>query len=674
MLQHPENKSRLKNLSFLILFLPVLLLSDGCAVSSQVCEKDGIPFCKSAGNFTGQWYDYYERALSCMEGECYQAALSDLNEAIKRRSDDRMRARTYGRHLTDYFPHREKGMIHYLSGDYEAAKGELNLSLEQYPSAKAFFYLNEVRRRILEQEKQAPSEPGLTIVSPKLPSNQDEIWTRDYPLVISGIAEDEKQYVSEILLGNRTVFMEGSNRTVKFAEALKLDQGRHEIPVVVRNLLSGETEHRLIVYVDRSGPVITVEEFVPGVRITGYLYDESGEISLFMNMNKKKLDIPKGKDVRFEILLDQGTESLTLLVRDRLGNETETRIDADMSACVTHPLRLAQNTSEALTDDSGSFSALLKARGSRYPEIILQEWSDNETVFKEAIYIKGKVSGQKNIEEVSINNTRISHRPGRVISFSHFLRLNHGKNIVRIKAVDISGNTSVREVCFTRQIPQAFQLKHRYGLAIHPFEATDRGDIEQILFQHHFLKDMTARRRFRITIRDKLEELFQGHGLSLSNKADPGSIHSVLQGIVHETANGIEIGVSLENIDASEILVTADVYDESKDRLTLELMADRLAEKLHRKVPLVGYSIAQITENRIVLTPEKQIPAQRRLRGSWPLIVYREKNPEDGFHGSDTEIVAEAAIDALAGNGKIISVIENGRHGSIRLKDKAVSR
>ncbi len=673
MLQYPEtSKSRPKNLNFFILFLPVLLLLNGCAVSSQVCEKDGVPYCRPTGNFTGQWYDYYERALSCMEGECYQAALSDLDEAIKRRFDDRMRARTYGRHLSDdYFPHREKGLIHYLRGDY---KRELELSLKQYPSAKAFFYLNEVRRRILEQEKQTPSEPGLTIISPKLLSDQDddEIWTRDDPLVISGIAVDEKQYVSEVLLGNRTVFMEGSSQTVNFAEGLKLDQGRHEIPIIVRNLLGGETEHRIIIYVDRSGPVITVEEFVPGVRITGGLYDESGEISLFINTDKKKLDISKGNDIKFTILLDPGTESLTLLARDRLGNETDIRINADMSARVPHPLRLARNASEILTDDSGSFQALLKAGNSRHPEITLKEWSDNETVFKEAIYIKGEVRGQKTIEKVSINGTRILHRPGRLISFSHFLRLNHGENSIRIEAVDISGNTSAKAVSFTRQTPQAFQLKHRYSLAVHPFKEGEQKESEQILFQHHFLEDMIARKRFRITIRNKLKDLFQGHGLNLSSKA--GVIHSVLQGIVHETANGIEIGVSLESIGTSEVLVTADVYNESKDHPTLELMAKRLAEKLHRKVPLMDCRIAQITEKRMVLAPGKWIPVKGKLRGSWPLIVYREKNSEDRFHGSDTEIICEAALDSLAGKGKIISVIEDGWQDNIRLKDKVISR
>ena len=71
--------------------------------------KNGVTYCKADGNFTHEWYDYYERGLSCMEGECYEYALADFDTAIGKRPDDKRMARTFGMHLKDYFLIGKKG-------------------------------------------------------------------------------------------------------------------------------------------------------------------------------------------------------------------------------------------------------------------------------------------------------------------------------------------------------------------------------------------------------------------------------------------------------------------------------------------------------------------------------------------------------------------------------------
>ncbi|MCP4110994.1 MAG: hypothetical protein GY749_36635 [Desulfobacteraceae bacterium] len=102
-------------------------------------------------------------------------------------------ARTFGMHFTDYFPHREKGLIHYLEGDYKTAKSELELSAKQYPSAKALFYLDKVRKAIMEQEKQVVSAPRLVVEFPPGKSEiPGEFWTKDDPVTVSGTAEDRQ--------------------------------------------------------------------------------------------------------------------------------------------------------------------------------------------------------------------------------------------------------------------------------------------------------------------------------------------------------------------------------------------------------------------------------------------------------------------------------------------------
>lgn len=167
----------------------------GCAVDSvPVHVKDGREYGRINEAFRNRWWNYYERGLSFAEGEFYKEAAADLNAAVRQRTKDQRLARTYGMHFIDYFPHRELGIIYYQTRDMETAKRELELSLDHFPSAKARFYLDRVRKAMIEEEGKAPTRPSLT-----LDFETDEVWTRDDPVVISGIAQDEN-YISKIII------------------------------------------------------------------------------------------------------------------------------------------------------------------------------------------------------------------------------------------------------------------------------------------------------------------------------------------------------------------------------------------------------------------------------------------------------------------------------------------
>lgn len=127
-------------------------------------------------------------------------------------------ARTYGMHFIDYFPHRELGIVFYQMGDLKAGKRELELSLSQFPSAKARFYLDRVRRRLIEKEGK---EASLPVVS--LDFKTAEVWTREDPVIISGVAEDEN-YVSAISIRGVPLFLEGSKKSISFKQSLNLPQ------------------------------------------------------------------------------------------------------------------------------------------------------------------------------------------------------------------------------------------------------------------------------------------------------------------------------------------------------------------------------------------------------------------------------------------------------------------
>ena len=146
----------------------------GCASDSQrIYVKEGKQYGKVKGPFRHRWWNHYERGLSYADGEFYKEAEADLREALRQRDKDQRMARTYGMHFIDYFPHRELGIVYYQLGDLGPAKEELDLSLRQFPSAKARFYLDRVRKALIEQKALKISPPRLT-----LDFKTQVVWTR----------------------------------------------------------------------------------------------------------------------------------------------------------------------------------------------------------------------------------------------------------------------------------------------------------------------------------------------------------------------------------------------------------------------------------------------------------------------------------------------------------------
>jgi len=133
----------------IILAVIVVIFSCAQKPSGTVYIKNGKQYGKVAGTFRHRWWNYYERGLSFMEGEFYRQAIMDFEEAIDQRDKDQRRARTYGMHFIDYFPHRELGIVHYFTGDLQSAQKQLEFSLSQFHSAKAQFYLDHVRKKII---------------------------------------------------------------------------------------------------------------------------------------------------------------------------------------------------------------------------------------------------------------------------------------------------------------------------------------------------------------------------------------------------------------------------------------------------------------------------------------------------------------------------------------------
>ncbi len=334
--------------------------------------------CKLYGKISGsafpyKWYDYYEGALSFAEGGCWEQAEVYLKEAIRQRGEDQWNARTYGRHFIDYFPNREMGIAYYYLAQkekkeegYKAAVEKLEESLSQTPSAKAIYYLEIVYNDWIALDgKQKKLLPEIHV---------QPFWTKDEPVVLSGTVADKK-YIRKIAVNitNKDVqsdkkledesfepvFILNSledfkrnldEKQLKLLEEQKtltdlttnvsfkkqflfLPQGEYVATIRAENIMGGVNDHKVDIRVDRLGPMITIADKKytdsdKALTITGFLGDESGISSLFMNNQQ----VPVKADNSFEAKAKADEKEVGLVAMDQLGNQTAITIDSSYSA------------------------------------------------------------------------------------------------------------------------------------------------------------------------------------------------------------------------------------------------------------------------------------------------------------------------------------------------------
>ncbi len=597
----------------------VFVLFTGCATQSPVCTKQGGSFCNSEGIFTHQWYDYYERALSCIEGGCYQQASDNIDKAVSARPDDKRMAKTYGMHFTDYFPHREKGIVYYLTGQHDAAKKELELSVSYEKSAKALFYLDKVRKYFLEQEAAFISVPKLIINNL---SDSDELWTKNTPVNISGIAEDT-QYISEITIGNKPVFFEGSQRQIVFEEPLTSDEGVHQVVVIAKNLLNGEIRKNITIHVDRTGPVIVIKDIQPDTEIRGYVYDDSENISL--KVNGSEYPLSKGREAEFVIPLAPNLADIRLIATDRLGNETSAVINIPSILSQYKTMLFAQNTG-IIADSQAN---ILKSRQSA-PVIILKDSPDGKTVFDETISLKGQIQSQNEIESVLINHHPLYEKHGKVIFFNHPISLSHGSNHIVIHVKNSREQESIQNLTVIREIPEPMKLKYRCMFVTEPFtmySPNTEHDTQAEAFQQLLLNGLIARNRFQIRFLKDYE-------------TKSSSVRFMLSGYFHRFEKGLEAVAKVVDISTSEMIAVLDAYTENKDSGEA---AARLTEKFHKTFPLVKGKITRKHGEKMLVNADGDI------RMKWTLVV-----------GSDTRLSGHACIDEKMSGGNYSITLTDG--------------
>ncbi len=629
-------------LIFMSIVLTIILVGCQPAVQNPPQQRNGKIYGVTEGSFRHRWWNYYERGLSFAEGRFYDEALADLAEAARRRDKDQRMARTYGMHFVDYFPHREMGVIHYLTGDLAPARQELKRSLAQHPTAKAQFYLDRVRRAALKRSVRDPRPPVLT-----LDPGDGPIWTRDDPVRLTGSAEDE-HFVASVAIAGRSVFMEGARKRVAFEKALTLDGGEHVVRVTAKNLLDETAEREVVFRVDRDGPLVSIESMRRSGNawsVTGSVYDPAGVASI--ELGGRLLPVPPGVDVPFSASAPMGNGPPELRTRDRLGNETVALLET------IRPLSKTARLSAALASDR--FISLFGPKDEDAPVIELKDWPEGKTVYLDKIYVSGRAMDSNAVLKLLVNNRPILRKEGQSVFFNHLAALKEGENTIAVEARDAAGNVTRETATVVRQVPEALQLEERLRVSVFPFQRKGEVSPWSLAYQNQLVEALMDRNRFKLIERNRLDLILKEQKLSMTGLVDRATAirmgkllaaQCVLVGDIIETHTGIEIVGRMIDVETAEILSSKDVYDEVKDFEATHVLADGMAIKFHQDFPLVSGIVLLKKGNQIFtdLGADK-IALKHRL------LVYRE---EPVFHpisgkkmGADAVIIGNAVVNLV---------------------------
>ncbi len=631
-----------------ILLIMVWFFS-GCTLQQAVPDNqkgDKTLERAATGVFRHKWWNYFERALSHAEGRRFDEAVSDLNAALGQRDRDQRMARTYGMHFIDYFPHRELGIIYFETGDFEAARVSLERSLEEYPSAKARFYLDRVRRQLIRESGEIIHPPQLAFSF-----KDDVIWSREDPLVVEGIARD-RHYVMAVNVAGKPVFAAGAQKEFPFRSALSLPQGTHGVTVQAVNLAGKTTSRTVTVHIDRQGPLIALSDIRPDgenddavFRVDGMLWDPAGVATA--DINADPLPLRSGQQqYRFSYRTGPGTPTLRIRASDRLGNNTVAEINLlEMAAAIRPHVLLAAS-------EMSSLAGILSPRDRVAPEIEMKDWQASQVVYMDKIFLEGKIRDNGSVADFAINGKSLHPPKGRLVFFNQVVPLEAGTNTFLVEAQDSAGNRTVSTFEVIRRIPQAFQLEERLKVSVFPFDRGDSPSAHGSIFQDYLISALVEQQRFRIVERNLLESILQELQLSRAGIVDRKTAlkvgqlvaaQSIIAGSIVETRNGIEIVSRMIDTETSEILATEDVYADLKGGAALSTLAQGLAIKYHHDFPLVE-GIVISADGNVILTDIGSEKIKLRQR----VIVYREaqvRHPvSQRILGTDKQILCRARI------------------------------
>lgn len=684
---------------FVILIPIALFLSCAVQQDAQVKIKDGKEYGTVEGSFRHRWWNYYERGLSFADGEFWEEAAIDLEEAIKQRKADQRMARTYGMHFVDYFPHRELGVILYHQGIYDQAENELETSLGMVDTGKAKHYLNLVRKKQLELSMEDKASPSIALEA----VSRQTTFNRFHFEVKGEVSDDF--YAREIKINEIPEFIELSAKTIPFTREIKLKKGLNAINIQSTDLMGKVTEKTIEVFGDFEGPAFQLKNVADGDQISeetivlnGALADATGITEL--RVNDQVLSYDKEKEIAFALNIDleEGENKILLAATDMVGNTTTGELNltyVPQLANVPHPRRnqfldAHKDTEPILLAFSGSSTSdnttgILYAAAKAAFRLNFKDLTKEQTVYFNTLYVDGTATGTYEIESVTINGEPLLIISGRTIYFNQLMELQEGENTITIEVMDVKGNIATKTATVNHQVPKVHQLGSRMSLAVLPFEIKGDPGMASSLVYDNLIDAFVDQERFHIVTRgDELEAILREQKLSQTDLVDKSTAvrigklvaaESILMGTVRETKDTIEIYARLVNTESSSILESKDVFSQDKSISQLQYMTNGLALKLKHSFPLIEGMVIQVKGNEIYA----DFGSFKRIKKEMRFIVFQQgeviKHPVTGkVLGSETKELGVATVVKVFENMSIGKLVADFEINDINVRDLVITK
>jgi Curli production assembly/transport component CsgG/Glucodextranase, domain B len=617
---------------------------------------------ESSGTWRGKWWNYYERALSKGENSDWEAARNDLTKAIGLRNTDQRRARTYGMHFTDYFPHRELGVACFQLGDLTKALTELEISYKSEESAKAAFYLNKVRSALLRQQGAQSKAPEIHVSSP-MPGQA----FKEAVITVSGhVAADG--YVAAVRINGKPYRYDLARNGMDFTMDVQVDDDDDRIVIEATDLMGTTSRKEISVSIDREGPSLSLSAIARSpedstrVHINALLTDATGIRELLVNGVSVATGSAREMTLNTTVTLATGTSTVRIEATDLLGNQTSAEFNPDHERAALlrrdPPVLVALNGPGIFTSD-------------REPPVIsLKDVEDLPSVFIDRYYVEGDAFDNVKVDRITVNGKEIQIAKGKKVFFSKMLKLKEGSNRIIVEATDSSGNRKAAEFNIKRIVPAARQAAARMSLSVLPFSGKIKNNSIQEMADDFLVAALVDQKRFQIVEREKLKQILQEQKLAKEKLTDPEhslqigkliSADAMLATTVSEGQRSVEIVSRLVNTETAEVMETKDAYIEDKSLAAVKELMEGLASKLTLGFPVVEGMVVKRDKGTVF----SDIGRASGVRGGMGAAIYRRgkeiKHPVTGKSlGWDMVKIGDGTFEE----------VEDG-FSKVRLHDKA---
>jgi len=617
----------------LLLLAAFFLAAPGCARIQHRLVADGENPDRLNSSFTDGRRGCYEQGRSLADNGFHAQAVELFRRAIEESEQDQWNSSTSGIDPMGYFPHRELGILYFQRREYDKAIAELEHSLDSAPSARALYYLNKARAARIERYALDRTAPVLNLES----SSAEEV-TNSLTKVVRGVAVDDT-FIASIKVADQPVDMEPAPGKKIFRTEVPLIEGENRIRIVASDLAGRTTENHLTVYSDRQGPRIEIEELVARdnrVTLQGNVMDNM-EVA-FLRINNKHWPITgQARGYGFKLVLPD--ETITIVAGDQAGNITRAVVRehaSDLVQADTQPYDERTDASPAAAEKAPH--ALPQSQAGppgadvEPPYIRILTPGPDERTYAETILLEGMVSDASLPIYISINGESVPNRKGRKVFFSRLLQLAPGPNTVRITAADELGNKADRTVQVHRLVPPFRRLEARMAVAVLPFGRLSGAATPPGAVRERLIDAFAAQGRFRTVEQVKIDSILPdsawdgGLPLTTGLAARLGQrvgAQAVLTGWVMDYPGSVEIVGRLIDVETGTILAANDVFGENREAGSLDHLADQLARKFRREVPLAEGRLLEIGSDGVII----DAGPDNRVKPAMQFICYREVPP-----------------------------------------------